>query len=474
MESASAWTMAGAASAHQVAAATREDTSQQRAGRTRRTSADPQRAQKGASAPGADAPAALQTLSRLQQLANASPQVAQLRRLQALADNRFAPVAQFVGGPEEEELVQGQFASAELPAQLQKVPLQGWSAPGHTVWQLRAEAWNAVSVAQRKEGHKKRSQERVNDYIKQGSRMLGASIGILRPYIDKLEKDLKFLAGVIQGGFHWSSLTQLLASIRKKDPPKDNPALHESIADYMRNVISNKKDYTSILNELATYREGRISELEGMRGELAACVQLINAGKQVRGMGQIYTITEEDVASQEVDVTVDHEGKRYFVEVAATSSMLNKKLSESGAQMKGYQALERSTKNSRFAYSCPNLSMKQISPELIAKLKEARACLVVNGGFFEPQELEQEIAKLSTSGSGEKTVKRGNMPFAVYNARKHDQAKKANRGYRRERLADRGEKLTAKDLLRDEMADYDDYGYSDEAYSDEEYSEEEY
>jgi hypothetical protein len=84
MDSVLAWAMAEAASAQQAAIATREDTSQQRAGRRRRTSAEPQRAQQGATA--AAAPAALDTLSRLQQLADASPQVAQLRRLQALAD----------------------------------------------------------------------------------------------------------------------------------------------------------------------------------------------------------------------------------------------------------------------------------------------------------------------------------------------------------------------------------------------------
>lgn len=114
--------MAGAASAHQAATASREETSQQRAGRTRRTSADPQRAQQGATAAAAAAPAALHTLSRLQRLADASPQVAQLRRLQALADGRFAPVAQLAGDPEEEELVQGKFATAPLQPQLQQAP----------------------------------------------------------------------------------------------------------------------------------------------------------------------------------------------------------------------------------------------------------------------------------------------------------------------------------------------------------------
>jgi hypothetical protein len=117
--------MAGAAAAHQAAAASRQGNGQQRADRTRRTTADPQRAQQGATAAAAAAaaaPAALDSLSRLQQLADASPQVAQLRRLQVLADGRFAPVAQLAGGPEEEELVQGKFASAELQPQLQQAP----------------------------------------------------------------------------------------------------------------------------------------------------------------------------------------------------------------------------------------------------------------------------------------------------------------------------------------------------------------
>ena len=114
--------MAGAASAHQAAAASREQSSQLRTGRTRRTSADPQRAQQGATAAAADAPAALQALSRLQHLADASPQVAQLRRLQALADGRFPQVAQLAVGLEEEELVQGKFATAQLPHQLQQAP----------------------------------------------------------------------------------------------------------------------------------------------------------------------------------------------------------------------------------------------------------------------------------------------------------------------------------------------------------------
>ncbi|MEB3349301.1 MAG: DUF4157 domain-containing protein [Cyanobacteriota bacterium] len=114
--------MAGAASAHLAATATREDTSQQRAGRTRRTSADPQRAQQGATAVAAAALAALDSLSRIQHLADASPQVAQLRLLQALADSHYAPVSQLAGAPEEKELIQGQFASAELPPQRQPTP----------------------------------------------------------------------------------------------------------------------------------------------------------------------------------------------------------------------------------------------------------------------------------------------------------------------------------------------------------------
>ncbi len=113
--------MAGTASAHQAETATRKETSPQRAGCRRRSSADPQRAQQGATAAAA-APAALESLSSLQRLADASPRVAQLRRLQALADGHYTPVAQLAGAPEEEELIQGQFASAELQPQLQQAP----------------------------------------------------------------------------------------------------------------------------------------------------------------------------------------------------------------------------------------------------------------------------------------------------------------------------------------------------------------
>ncbi|MEB3167900.1 MAG: hypothetical protein VKK97_04120 [Synechococcaceae cyanobacterium] len=88
----------------------------------RRISAEPRQAQQGASAATTAAPAALDSLSRLQQLVDASPQVAQLRRLQALADARYSPVSQLASGPEEEERVQGQFASAELQPQLQQAP----------------------------------------------------------------------------------------------------------------------------------------------------------------------------------------------------------------------------------------------------------------------------------------------------------------------------------------------------------------
>jgi hypothetical protein len=114
--------MAGAASAHQAATASREETGQQRTDRTRRTSADLQLAQKGATSAATASPSALDSLSRLQQLADASPQVVQLRRLQALAHGRFAPVAQLAGGPEEEELVQGKFGTAQLQPQLQQAP----------------------------------------------------------------------------------------------------------------------------------------------------------------------------------------------------------------------------------------------------------------------------------------------------------------------------------------------------------------
>jgi hypothetical protein len=114
--------MAGAASAHQATATSRQGNGQERAGRARRSGADPQRPRQGKTAAIAEVPAALNHLSRLRQLADASPQVAQLRRLKALAAGQSTPMSQLKSDPEEEELVQGKFAGAELQPQLQQAP----------------------------------------------------------------------------------------------------------------------------------------------------------------------------------------------------------------------------------------------------------------------------------------------------------------------------------------------------------------
>jgi len=121
MVAAFALAMAGAAAAHESAAAARQGNGPERA-RAARANGDPQRGLRGPTLAAADAPAALQTLSRLQQRASASPQVAQLWRLQALAAGRSALVAQLASGPEEEELVQGKFATAQPQPQLQQAP----------------------------------------------------------------------------------------------------------------------------------------------------------------------------------------------------------------------------------------------------------------------------------------------------------------------------------------------------------------
>ena len=114
--------MAGAASAHQATATSRQGNGEERAGRARRSAADPQRARQGKTPAIAEVPAALNHLSRLRQLADASPQVAQLRRLKALAAGQSTPMSQLKSDPEEEELVQGKFAGAELQPQLQQAP----------------------------------------------------------------------------------------------------------------------------------------------------------------------------------------------------------------------------------------------------------------------------------------------------------------------------------------------------------------
>jgi len=74
--------------------------------------------------PGGMASAAPSPLQRLQALADASPQVAQLMRLQALADSAGAGALQRKS-PEEEELLQGRFRTAQLKSPEEDELLQG-------------------------------------------------------------------------------------------------------------------------------------------------------------------------------------------------------------------------------------------------------------------------------------------------------------------------------------------------------------
>jgi hypothetical protein len=77
--------------------------------------------------PGGKAGLVPSPLQRLQALADASPQVSQLKRLQALADSAGAGALQRKS-PEEDELLQGRFRTAQLKSPEEDEPLQGMFA----------------------------------------------------------------------------------------------------------------------------------------------------------------------------------------------------------------------------------------------------------------------------------------------------------------------------------------------------------
>jgi hypothetical protein len=80
------------------------------------------------------------TLQRLQALADSSPRVAQLQRLQALADGAVEGLTQ-LKTPEEEELLQGRFLSAQRKTPEEEELLQGKFTPNQgDTSQLQAKA----------------------------------------------------------------------------------------------------------------------------------------------------------------------------------------------------------------------------------------------------------------------------------------------------------------------------------------------
>ncbi len=289
----------------------------------------------------------------------------------------------------------------------------------------------------------------VRRVLKDGRARLGSSIGEVRPYLSVNEQNYIFLAGLIKGGFGFASLGRFLKDINSDRDHAGNAELQQDITLAFSKVISFKDDYTAVLGEgRREFREGRISEFQGLAGELASAAQFAKAGKTVTRLGHEYRYGGGQI--QEVDVTVSSESGDHFVEVAATPSKLKDKLSGGLAgtypQMQGYQALSREHAGSRVAYSCPTLAISQISPELIDKVARAGVQLVIAGEFHDAASLRKLVEQQSQPQETPKT-RRGRK-------KRGGSHKQTERKDRHPRLEDRGERLTGKALRDQALRDY--------------------
>jgi hypothetical protein len=146
---------------------------------------------------------------------------------------------------------------------------------------------------------------------------------------------LLFIYGLISG-FTLNGIVSSLNIINSNKKSKSNKTLLGNIAHEVQKVVNLNQNYASYLGDgLAKFKEGRIAEFMGLQGELSICSRLVAAGKVVNGLGTHYDILG---GSQEVDLTVKHNGQSFFIEIAASVSKLRDKIS-GGAQMQGYKDL---------------------------------------------------------------------------------------------------------------------------------------
>lgn len=237
------------------------------------------------------------------------------------------------------------------------------------------------------------------DVISKGKRKLGKDIGVLRPYLGEYEKNLCFIYGLISG-FTLNGIISSLQTINSKR----NPILQKNISHEVQKVIKLDQNYNAYLgSERLKFTEGRTAELKGLAGELSICARLISAGNIVNGLGNVYKIPDTK-NEQEVDLTVIHEGKLFFIEIAASVSRLRDKCS-GGGQMEGYKKLVEKIPNTTFAYTSPDLKLTDVSAELIKKMKDVGAWLIIGDFFYSPDNLQQIESETRTFSKERKTSK---------------------------------------------------------------------
>lgn len=360
---------------------------------------------------------------KLQEIADNSPRTYQLMTFQKMTDHSDQEIE------EEEEIVQGKFISTPITS-----------------------SSFSPSIIQLDKGKIARETE-VEQILKKGNKKISSFIGLVRPYLGDDEENFIFLVGLIGGGFGFKSLGSFLTTINSTEANQTNTLLQSDITEAFDKVIGFKEAFTAIVgSQIAEFREGRTAEFQGLAGELSAAAQLIEAGKSITRLGAV--LPYGDKQSQEVDLVANDGDDSYFIEVAATPSKLRDKISggikKTYPQMQGYKDLAKENKEFQVAYSCPTLTVSQISDEFIEKIAKANVLLVVKGKFYDASELKKLVDEHEkhVTKPREKTTK------------SHKQTKHNHRGAR---LKDRGTKPSGKDLLSGAMMDYQDDLASEEA-----------
>lgn len=246
------------------------------------------------------------------------------------------------------------------------------------------------------------------EIISKGKRKLGKDIGVLRPYLGDYEENLFFIYGLISG-FTLNGIISSLQTINENKTSQSNEMLQNNISHEVQKVVKLNQGYDAYFGPgLLNFKEGRIAELKGLAGELSICARLISAGNIVNGLGNVYKIPDTE-ENQEVDLTVMHGGKKFFIEIAASVSKLKDKCS-GGGQMEGYKKLIKNNPDTTFAYTSPDLKLTNVSTELIDKLKVAGAWLIIGTNFYSPENLKQiesETTKITKTPPKEKKTSKG-------------------------------------------------------------------
>lgn len=317
------------------------------------------------------------------------------------------------------------------------------------------------------------------EFLKKGMQKVRPFRALFSLFLDETTiKALAVMIGLADGDISIHSFTSPLKKIIPYFNKKENKEeLFGQLSHEFQKSCDSVLGNPDIRNEKrANFIRGKIGEFEGLIGELKASEQLINKKAEVTSIGALYTYGNKK--KQEVDITAFIDGKKYYIEVAASTDKLKDKIdkgSQENSQMAGYKGLKNDAaqreEEVQIAYSCPVLTIDRVSTELIAKIKEKDISLILNGHAYTSAQLEElkkeKKEKTTTAGRAK------NMRFLKYREKEITKRKQQNQQYRDTRTNDQTDRTrhTSHSLMKDyHSGEFDDYDphYDNDGYDYEE------